>query len=159
MFASFTLLFLFLATIVPAKLSMFFLCSVFVTGMLVEHETGYAFLIFVAVSLLSLLIVTTVHSLAYIIFFGHYGIGKYYIEKIKDKVTAFILKLLYFNAAMALIYFLAPLVIGNALLSIPLWILIPAAQIVFIIYDYLYSLVSQFYYQKIRKWLMRPVRQ
>jgi len=167
MFAAFTLLFLYLASILPTgKLAMYFLSSIFIAGLVVEHETGYAFLMFVAVALLSFLIIPNrVRVLYYVLFFGHYGIGKHYIEKIRDKVTAFILKLLYFNAAMALIYVISQYVLGQNLLlvdvgfALPIFVLIILAQVLFVVYDYLYSLVTQFYYQRLRKWLAKPARQ
>jgi hypothetical protein len=167
MLGAFTLLFLYLASIVPAgKLAFYFLSSVFIAGLVVEHETGYAFLMFVAVALLSFLIIPNrVRVLYYVLFFGHYGIGKHYIEKIRDKITAFILKLLYFNAAVALIYVISLYILGQNLIlqdvgfSLPIVVLILIAQVVFVVYDYLYSLVTQYYYQKIRKWLMKTGRQ
>lgn len=158
MLAAFTLLFLYIASIVPAgKLAMYFLSSVFISALLVEYESGLAFLMFVAVSLLSFLILPDrTRVFYYILFFGHYGIGKYYIEKIKDKVIAFVVKLLYFNAAMALMYILATKVLlADTASPLPLWALIILAQVLFVIYDYLFSLVTQFYYTRIRKWLIR----
>lgn len=157
MLAAFTLLFLYIASIIPTgKLAMYFLSSVFISALLVEYETGLAFLMFVAVSLLSFLILPDrTRIFYYILFFGHYGIGKYYIEKVKDKVIAFVVKLLYYNAAMAIMYILAAKVLLSDTVSLlPLWALIIIAQVLFVIYDYLYSVVTQFYYQRIRKWLI-----
>ena len=158
MLAAFTLLFLYIASIIPSgKFAMYFLSSVFISALLVEYETGLAFLMFVAVSLLSLLILPDrTRVLYYILFFGHYGIGKHYIEKIKDKVVAFVVKLLYFNAAMGLMYILATkLFLADSVSTLPIWALLVIAQVVFVIYDYLYSLVTEFYYQRLRKWLIR----
>lgn len=94
--------------------------------------------------------------LPYVLLFGHYGIGKYFIEKIRDKVTAFILKLLYFDVCLAAIYFLAYGVFAPGLLeALPLWALIAIAQVVFVVYDFLYSKLTLFYVRVIRSKLIR----
>ena len=158
MLGAFTLLFLYIASVIPVgKFAMYFLSSVFVAALMVEYDTGLAFLMFVAVSLLSFLILPDrTRVFYYIIFFGHYGIGKHFIEKIKDKVIAFVVKLIYFNAAIALMYLIASaILLSDVDFKLPLWALVIIAQVVFIIYDYLYSFVTQYYYQHIRKWLIR----
>jgi hypothetical protein len=161
MLGAFTLLFLYIASVIPTgRFAVYFLSSVFVAALMVEYDTGLAFLMFVAVSLLSFLILPDrTRVFYYILFFGHYGIGKHFIEKIKDKVVAFVLKLLYFNAAMGLMYLLATkLLVADTVSPLPVWVLLIIAQIVFVVYDYLYSMVTQFYVQHIRKWLIRTPR-
>ena len=98
MFAAMTLIVLYLAAILPSgRLSLYFLSSIFIAGLLVEDEPVTALMTFAVVSGLGLLIVPNLLTvLPYVLLFGHYGTGKYFIEKIRDKVTAFILKLLYF---------------------------------------------------------------
>ena len=109
MMAALALLFLYLAAILPtARLSMYGIASLFTIAMCIEQRTLYALLMFVAVSGLSLLILPNIMAaLPYILFFGHYGIAKFHIEKIKDKFFAFVLKLVYFNGCLSLNYFLA----------------------------------------------------
>lgn len=159
MFASMTLLVLFLASILPTlRLSMFFLSSVFVMGLLVEEEIGLALLMFAAVSVLSLLLMPIPRVLYYVLFFGHYGIAKHYIEtRVKDKVLAFVVKLLYYNAAIALIYVLArQAVIEDILISS--WafaVIIVAAEAAFILYDFVFTKVTKYYINNIRRMLMR----
>ena len=158
MFISFSLLFLYLASILPTmRITMYFLSSIFVMGLMVEQETGLAILMFVAVSLLSLLLMPDkMRVVPYVIFFGHYGIGKYHIEKIKDKVVAYVVKLIYFNAALFGIYFLArSVLLADITLEVPFWLIIVLAQVAFAVYDFLLSKVTQFYYNTIRKKLIR----
>jgi hypothetical protein len=94
MFASLSLLFLYLASLPgnPVSVAMYFLSSVFVMGLVLEEEIGLAFLMFAVVSLLSLpLMDLQIYVVPYILFFGHYGIGKYYIEtRIRDKIVRYV---------------------------------------------------------------------
>lgn len=79
MFSAFSLLFLYLASVLPGlQLIMFFLSSIFVMGIMLEERIGAAVLSVMAVSLLGLLILPDkILLLPYVFFFGHYGIGKY----------------------------------------------------------------------------------
>ena len=160
MFAAMSLLFLYLASVLPTmRVAMFFLSSIFVMGLVLEEEIGLAFLMFGAVSLLSLLLMPNIlRVVPYVLFFGHYGIGKYFIEtNIKDKVIRYVAKLLYFNVAVALIYFLARKVFVQDLVDtgIAVWLLIILAEIAFVVYDFLFTKVTSYYFNNIRRFLMK----
>lgn len=160
MFASMSLLFLYLASVLPTmRIAMYFLSSVFVMGLVLEEEIGLAFLMFVAVSLLSLLLMPNIaRVIPYVLFFGHYGIGKFYIERgIKDKVVRYIIKLLYYNVALTLMYFLARGVLDTDVLNlgIAVWLVIVLAEVAFVIYDFLFTKVTAYYFNNIRRLLMK----
>ena len=160
MFASMSLVFLYLSAILPSgSVAAYFLSSVFVMGLVLEEEMGLAFLMFAAVSLLSLLIMPDLtRTVPYVLFFGHYGIGKYYIERrFRDKTIVYVLKLLYYNAGLALIYWLAYGVFQQDILSagIPLWAIIVIAEAAFVLYDYLFTKVTGYYFNNIRRLIMR----
>ncbi|MFA5675941.1 MAG: hypothetical protein WDA65_05380 [Christensenellales bacterium] len=159
MFASMTLLVLFLASILPTlRLSMFFLSSVFVMGLLIEEEIGLAMLMFAAVSLLSLLLMPIPRVMYYVLFFGHYGIAKHLIEtRVKDKVIAFVIKLIYYNVAMALIYLLARQAVIEDILSSGwgLAVIIIVAEAAFLLYDFVFTKVTKYYINNIRRLLMK----
>jgi hypothetical protein len=160
MFASMSLLFLYLASILPTmRIAMYFLSSVFVMGLVLEEEIGLAFLMFGVVSLLSLLLMPNIlRVVPYVVFFGHYGIGKYFIEtNIKDKVLRYVIKLLYYNVGLALIYFLARQVFAQDLLElgIAVWLLVILAEIAFVVYDYVYTKIASYYFNNIRRFLMK----
>jgi len=160
MFAAMSLLFLYLASILPTmRISMYFLSSVFVMGLVLEEEIGLAFLMFAAVSLLSLLLMPNIlRVVPYVLFFGQYGIFKYFIQKkIKDKIIGYILKLLYYNAALALMYLLAKEIIFEDVLnsSIAFWIIIIIAEAAFVAYDFAFTKVTSFYFNNIRRKLMK----
>ena len=159
MFAAMSLLFLYLAAVLPTmRLAMFFLSSIFIMGLILEEEIGLAFLMYIAVSALGLLFLLPhiVYVLPYVIFFGHYGIGKYYIEtRIKDKVVGYIIKLLYYNVALVLIYLLAQAALKEMLDALPIWALLLIAEAAFVIFDYLFTKVTAYYFNNIRRYLMK----
>ncbi len=160
MFAAMSLLFLYLASVLPTmRIAMYFLSSVFVMGLVIEEEIGLAILMFIGVSLMSLLLMPNIlRVLPYVFFFGHYGIGKYYIQtRIKDKVAAYIVKLIYYNVALALIYLLAKQIIFEDILDsgIAFWLFVVLAEVAFVVYDFLFDKVTSFYFNNLRRLLMK----
>ena len=128
-------------------------------GLVLEEEIGLAWLMFVVVSLLSLLLMPNMlRVVPYVLFFGHYGIGKYYIQtRVKDKVVGYVLKLLYYNVALVLMYLLARQIIEQDLLSlgVGLWLVLIGAEAAFVLYDYLFTKVTAYYFNNIRRLLMK----
>jgi uncharacterized membrane protein (GlpM family) len=128
-------------------------------GLVLEEEIGLSFLMFAVVSLLSLLLMPNIlRVVPYVLFFGHYGIGKYYIEtRIKDKVVAYIVKLLYYNVALVLMYLLAREVIEQDILGmgVALWLVIIIAEAAFVLYDFLFTKATAYYFNNIRRLLMK----
>lgn len=158
MFAALTVIVLYLSYILPVgRISLYFISSIFVSGLLVERKPGVAIMMFVVVSLIALLIMPGfIYVLPYVLLFGHYGIGKYLIELIRDKIISFVLKLLYFNAGIFAIYFLCSAVLSMEILStIPMWALVLGAQVAFVVFDFLYSKLTLFYVNSIRSKLVR----
>ena len=160
MFAAMSLLFLYLASVLPTmRIAMYFLSSVFVMGLVIEEEIGLAILMFIGVSLMSLLLMPDItRVLPYVFFFGHYGIGKYYIQtRIKDKIAAYVVKLIYYNVAVALVYLLARELIFKdvAFAESMFWLFVVLAEVAFVIYDFLYDKVTSFYFNNLRRLLMK----
>lgn len=158
MFSVLSLIFLYLAAVLPVlSVTFYFISSLFVAGILVEKQIGAGLIMYVGVSLLSLLLVPNfLMVLPYVLLFGHYGIGKYLIEKIRDKIVAFILKLLYFNACMAGIYLLAKSVFFTGFIAdLALPILIVLLQVVFVIFDFMYSKLMQIYFVTLRNKIVK----
>ena len=161
MFAAFTLVVLYLTVVFPSmKLTFYFLSAVFVAGLLVEHTLGAACIMYVCVSLLSLILLPVSYALPYIILFGHYGIGKWLIERrTKNKFGAMVLKMIYFDIALIGVYFavvftdLLPL--GEMAEALPIWAWFLILQPIFVLFDFLYSRVVLFYVRSIRKKIVR----
>jgi len=158
MFSTLSLIVLYLAAILPSgRISLYFLSSIFVAALLVEDQPVMALISFGVVSGLGVLIVPDLSIvLPYVFLFGHYGIGKYYIEKLRDKVVAFILKMLYFDVGLTAIFFLAyHVLMGELFDALPPWALVAVAQVVFVVYDFLYSKITLFYVRVIRRRLVK----
>ncbi len=155
MFSAFSLLFLFLASILPGvQIIMYFLSSIFVMGIMLEERYGLALLSVAAVSLLGFWILADkMLLLPYVFFFGHYGIGKYLIEKKQRRHgPAMVLKYIYFNIALATLYFTArSLLLSQIPFEIPLIVFVILMQVIFLVYDFLFSKVTVFYNERLRK--------
>lgn len=75
--------------------------------MIVEVNAAWAFMTYVAVSLLAVLITPNLQvSLLFIMFMGYYPILKFYLDKMKARLAANIIKLAVFNIAVISFYLL-----------------------------------------------------
>ena len=160
MFGAMTLVVLYLAYVFYQMNWVFYvLSSIFIVGITVEEKPLAALIMYLCVSAISLVIMPIPFALPYVLVFGHYGLAKYFCEKIRDKVVSFIVKLLYFNAFCAIFYFLVIvtgyLPTGNMFETLPVWAMIVILQVCFIIYDLLLSIISKVYVESIRKRLIQ----
>lgn len=148
-----TLVCLYAASFVPAiELTLYALSSIFIPAMMIETKGKGGWVLYIACSLLALLILPNkVGAFPYIFFFGIYGIVKYYIEKIKSPVVQIALKLAVFTAIMVIFYFFFyNLFFGViSLPNLPILVLLVAGEIMFILYDAILSLIITYYYNSI----------
>lgn len=73
----------------------------------VAEETGasWGFTLYVAVSILSFILTPDKEAmLMFVMFFGHYPITKYHLEKVKPKILSLVLKFICFNFCIVLAY-------------------------------------------------------
>lgn len=157
MFTALTLLALYIADIIPVgRLAVLLFSSFFVYAIMMESMYIGAFLCFGAVVFLGYLILPDKAGMVpYIALFGHYGIFRFLIGRITGVGVAFILKLLYFNAGMAVIYFFGG---GWLLENIP-WnfspiILILLTQVIYVVYEIVFGRLAQYYMEQGRVKLM-----
>lgn len=142
-----------LAAVLPTnKLSLYALSSFFAAVVITERGIRAGLLFYVATSLLSLIIVPEkIAVIPYSVFFGMYGIVKYYIEKLDKLVLEYILKFIYFNICMGIAGFtVSRLFEVNLPAWLPWWALIVLAEIVFFIYDFVYTLFIGYYRDKLK---------
>lgn len=146
----------FLAAVMPTgRLSLYCLSSFYVSVVIMEYRTGSGWLFYVATSLLSLIVVPDkISVIPYLLFFGVYGIVKWYAERIRKLGIEIALKLLYFNVSVGICYILAKEVLFSDV-SIPAqwWALIAILEAVFLIYDYVYTLFIKYYNDRLRRLL------
>lgn len=145
---------LFLATVMPtSRLALYGLSSFFVSVAIIESGIRAGWLFYGSTALLGLIIVPDKLAVVpYIIFFGFYGMAKYYIEKLGRLIPEYIIKFAYFNAALAMAWLLIKQVfIAEITLKLPWFVIIIGLEAVFLIYDLVYTMFIAYYRDKLRK--------
>ncbi|AYD41254.1 hypothetical protein D4Z93_12320 [Clostridium fermenticellae] len=143
LFTAVGVILVYLSTIFPVnRLFLLMIASCIIPMCVIDLGLKNALTIYLSTSLLSLLIggirATTIF---YVVFFGSYGIIKYYIEKISKLYVEIILKLIFFNICLAFMYFTFKLFIANLInLNLSIYIVLIVVQFAFLIYDYAVTL-------------------
>ena len=130
----------------------------------IEMGTGWAWPVYIAVSVLSVLLSGDKEAaMLFVLFFGYYPILKAVFEKIQKKYLAFVLKFAVFNSSMLACFFLSIKVLGVPEDSFTFfgvylpWLFLVVGNFVFVIYDYAISTLVLAYYQRfhkiVSKWL------
>lgn len=150
-----TVVSVFFADIMPTNtLSLYALSSFFVSVVLIEIGVKASWVFYFATSLLSFIIVPDkTMVIPFISFFGVYGIIKHYLEKCSNRAVEYIIKIIFFNANVVLAYFLIKALFEAQTLfrGAPLWAVLIILQVIFLVYDYIYTLFIQYYVNKLRK--------
>lgn len=147
MFGVMTLLMLFLAKLAPNGLVLptLMLAGLFISGLMVEEDIYLALLTFAACALAGLLLGGGIQRIApYLLFFGWYGIAKFLIEGLRDRVVCTAVKLVLYNCMMALSCLIAPRIFAPYIHMPVVWALL-LMQVIFFIYDGLLWLFARFY--------------
>lgn len=143
LFTAISVILIYLSTIIPVnKFYLLAVASCIIPLSVITTSLRNALVIYFATSLLSLVICGLRNTVvAYIVFFGLYGIVKYYIERIRKAYLEIILKLVFFNMTLALLFLAYKLFFPNLInVYIPLYVLIIGAQIVFLVFDYILTM-------------------
>ncbi len=120
----------------------------------IELSKSKAFLTFLVTAVFALLFAEPYSKVLFVCFFGYYPILKAVIEKIKNAALCVVLKLVCFNAAAALSFFVLNFVVsipfGQTVLT-PLFAVMAVlvANVVFLLYDYGINGVAQFYMMRL----------
>lgn len=137
------------------------LAGIFLIPIAMELGCNTAWITYIAVAILSLLIVPDREAaLMFISFFGYYPILKIYIDRLKNGLLRGILKLLVFNTAMTLAYAIIIYVFGLYYLLEEFaggWgiALLVIGNIFFPIYEIAVASMYKFYIYRIRKTIFR----
>lgn len=126
--------------------------------MVIEINKRWAFVVYVAVSLLAMLVVPDKEAaLFYALFFGYYPIIKAPLEKHLPNVVEWIIKALIFNAAAVSGYLLSTYVLGIPVDDTEIFgkygllILLALANAVFVAYDIMLTKFITLYLVRFRK--------
>lgn len=153
-----TVILLYFAFIAPSgKISLYALSSLPAALATLEFGIGAGASVYVASSLITFFITGFLGSMPYILFFGVYSLLKYYFEKSGKLVYELIGKIICFNTLLLIYYFITVklLVMPMTVSGNMLYILLAAAQILFFVYDYVFSRLLYYYEDTIRKRLMK----
>ncbi|MDD3224207.1 MAG: hypothetical protein PHX70_05800 [Clostridium sp.] len=134
---------IYLSSIIPTtKLYVLGIAACVIPISIITTGVRNSLLVYLASSLLSLLIIGLKWNvLAYIILFGSYGFIKFYIEKINKLPIELILKLLFFNISLVVMYFLYKLLFMDVLkLKLPIAAVLVMIQLIFLLCDYAITL-------------------
>lgn len=145
--------FIFLSSIIKTNtLALFSIAALMVGIVIVEFGVKNGALFYIASSILGFFLTTSqLEVVTYILFFGLYSIVKYAVEKVafqmkQARLFEMTIKLLFFNLAAGIIYFILRGIVNIQLY----WWLIVIAEIAFIAYDYAFSILINYYIRKIQ---------
>lgn len=147
-------IFLYLASYVPvSKISLYVISSLFCGIMMIEAGAKWALLFYAATSMLGFFIIPRkIGLIPYILFFGIYGIIKYYAEFLHSLPLEMAAKCCFFFASMAGLYYLTGSLFSYSIFSkLPMWGILAIGTAVFFVYDYIYSRIMVYYTKVLRR--------
>lgn len=149
-----TLIFIFAGSIIPGiELTLFAISSLFVAVMIIESGVSAGAILYAAAVILGLVLVPNkLAMIPYAFFFGYYGIVKFFIEKLKNGIIQIVIKAVFFAflLCISLLGFKELLLGSIRLPDCPTVILIIAGILIMLVYDYIYTLLINFYLKRIK---------
>lgn len=135
-----------------STLSLLTIASCLIPISIIRTSIKNTILVYIASSILSFILIPKINiAIYYTLFFGIYGIVKYFIEKTRKMILEILLKLISFNILLGITYLITKSFLSVIYPSISLWLLLIAAQVVFLIYDYALTLAISFFLRRFNK--------
>lgn len=146
---------LYFASFVPgAELTLYALASVFVAVMADERGVAGGALVYAGASILAFLIVPAkLGILPFVFFFGIYPLIKFYAERIHNRAAQFAVKLVLFCCVffVAFIFFRELFFKNIKLPDVSVWLLAIGGIVMFILYDYILTMIIKLYRRKVKR--------
>lgn len=122
--------------------------SLIISIVIMEWGPKSGVIFYIGTVILSFIVMTNkAQWVAYILTFGVYGLVKYFIEQDRQIYIEYILKLIFANIMIFILY-----LILKSFIQIPInIILVLAFEVVFLIYDYVYTSFIGYYNEKLKK--------
>ena len=142
-------LFIILSSVIETNTIFLFSVAALLVGIVTVEFGGKSGAVFYIASCILGFFLTfnKVELITYIIFFGLYSLVKYILEiKTDNKYILYGAKLVYFNAALIAMYFTVRLFTPFKLA----WWMILAGQVLFIVYDYAFTIFITLYTKNIK---------
>ena len=146
-----TIIVLYATSILPiSTLAILTIASAIIPICIIRSNVQTSIFVYISSSLIAFFLVPINISLLYFIFFGVYGIVKYFIERIRKEKLEIMQNILGVNIIAGLEELISKFFNNSARIYslIILWII---AQPVFIIYDYAMTMIITFYMERIHK--------
>lgn len=134
--------FIYLSSILPtSRMFLEGLTSCLILASIILMGTKNSIAVYAATAVLSFLVCgIRLATISYVLVFGLYGFVKYYIEGLDKIVLEYVLKLVYCNICLAVLFAIYKLFMPNLFdIKAALYIIAIAAQFIFLVYDYLLS--------------------
>ena len=147
-------LFIILSSVIETNTIILMAAAALIVGTVIVEFGGKSGIVFYVASCILgfLLTFNKIEIITYICFFGLYSIIKHYIEtKIINLYISYSIKIAFYNASLLLMYLIARLFIDFTLH----WWMILAAQVLFIVYDYGFTIFINSYINTIKPKLKR----
>ena len=163
-----TTIVLYATSILPiSTLAILTIASALIPVCIIRSNIQTSIFVYISSSLIAFFLVPINISFLYFVFFGVYGIIKYFIERIRKEKLEIVLKVVFFNIAFIIGFIIMQNVLGiniiaglevlmsrffdtsaRTIATIILWIV---AQPIFLIYDYAMTMIITFYMERIHK--------
>ena len=163
-----TTIVLYATSILPiSTLAILTIASSLIPVCIIRSNIQTSIFVYISSSLIAFFLVPINISFLYFVFFGVYGIIKYFIERIRKEKLEIVLKVVFFNIAFIIGFIIMQNVLGiniiaglevlmsrffdtsaRTIATIILWIV---AQPIFLIYDYAMTMIITFYMERIHK--------
>ena len=163
-----TTIVLYATSILPiSTLAILTIASALIPVCIIRSNIQTSIFVYISSSLIAFFLVPINISFLYFVFFGVYGIIKYFIERIRKEKLEIVLKVVFFNIAFIIGFMIMQNVLGiniiaglevlmsrffdtsaRTIATIILWIV---AQPIFLIYDYAMTMIITFYMERIHK--------
>lgn len=163
-----TTIVLYATSILPiSTLAILTIASALIPVCIIRSNIQTSIFVYISSSLIAFFLVPINISFLYFVFFGVYGIIKYFIERIRKEKLEIVLKVVFFNIAFIIGFIIMQNVLGiniiaglevlmsrffdtsaRTIATIILWIV---AQPIFLIYDYTMTMIITFYMERIHK--------
>ena len=153
MFSALSVLILYLGALIEVlDLSVSAMASLVIVLIVIEMGHSYAWLTYLAVSILSLILLPQkLAAIFFAAFMGFYPMLKSYIEKIRSLVVGWVLKLCVANVALFGAYLIIKYFIPEEMdTELMMWALYALALVAFVVYDIAISRLISAYFYKLR---------
>lgn len=145
-----TILLLLGISILPtSKLTLFAITSAIIPLAIIRSTVKTAILVYLCTSIIGIILVPKTTLILYILFFGIYGIVKFYIEKVNKISVEILIKLIFFNTSLTItLLTLKTLLFSYLNIKIPILYVYGIGQILFLVFDYALTLLITYFIKK-----------